>query len=636
MKKLRLALVAASAFLGCATGKVHAQALNFGAYSYITLGDILSDNQSYTKEAWIRVHTYYTTHGANIFSAWDHPFWLENGVLKAGNGYGFTSTPTVADNTQIPLMTWTHVAVTYDATTSTMKLYKNGSLIATSTQAPTYIASVMQIGAQNFGDFFDGGDIDEVRLWNSARSQSQIQSAMNCDVPQQSGLIAYYRLNQGTVGGDNTALVNSVYDYSGNANCGSMMNFNLTGTSSNYITGAIGSCSSISVVTTAPAAISGASSVCTGSAITLSNSVSGGAWVTDDIDTASVGADGTVTGLYPGVVSITYKTCGGTASKTITVNPSPEVSLTAATGAITTAVTGGTSPYTYSWSNSSTSANLTGLASGTYSVTVTDAKGCKDAGSTYVSGSATTLTNTIAITPCSKTYTGCDKRKMFIGYGSTCYTLTANPTGASSFTYSWAPTTYLSSSTSKSVTFTPTATGQYTYTCTATNNGNSVSATVTITVSDARHTGCTGKVYVCHHSGWNHGTHHNISMKSGDVANYLKKNPYDHVHNGGTCTGAKSTIAPDQDGMILVGNELSVTAFPNPYADELTVRVSEVNAAEQVNVVVFDMTGRAVASKQGTPGASDISVGKGLPSGMYIVEVVKGGEVKKISVVKGN
>jgi hypothetical protein len=39
-------------------------------------------------------------------------------------------------------------------------------------------------------------------------------------------------------------------------------------------------------------------------------------------------------------------------------------------------VTGGTTPYAYSWSNGSTAANLTALAPGVYSCTVTDANGC--------------------------------------------------------------------------------------------------------------------------------------------------------------------------------------------------------------------------------------------------------------------
>ncbi len=46
------------------------------------------------------------------------------------------------------------------------------------------------------------------------------------------------------------------------------------------------------------------------------------------------------------------------------------------TGAITTGITGGTAPYTYSWSNAATSPNLTNVAAGTYTVLVTDFRGC--------------------------------------------------------------------------------------------------------------------------------------------------------------------------------------------------------------------------------------------------------------------
>ena len=46
------------------------------------------------------------------------------------------------------------------------------------------------------------------------------------------------------------------------------------------------------------------------------------------------------------------------------------------TGSIDLSVSGGTSPYSYSWSNSATSQDLLNLIAGTYIVTVTDANGC--------------------------------------------------------------------------------------------------------------------------------------------------------------------------------------------------------------------------------------------------------------------
>ncbi len=60
-------------------------------------------------------------------------------------------------------------------------------------------------------------------------------------------------------------------------------------------------------------------------------------------------------------------------SVSVTGTPTPTNSNT---GSVSTSVSGGTAPYTYHWSNNKTTANITGLTAGSYSVTVTDANGC--------------------------------------------------------------------------------------------------------------------------------------------------------------------------------------------------------------------------------------------------------------------
>lgn len=76
----------------------------------------------------------------------------------------------------------------------------------------------------------------------------------------------------------------------------------------------------------------------------------------------------------------------------------------AMTGAINTVVAGGTPPYTYAWSNGAGTENLSGITSGTYSVTVTDARGCTASG-TY----SITRPEPIILTVSSETDFNCDK-----------------------------------------------------------------------------------------------------------------------------------------------------------------------------------------------------------------------------------
>jgi hypothetical protein len=69
-----------------------------------------------------------------------------------------------------------------------------------------------------------------------------------------------------------------------------------------------------------------------------------------------------------------YSQCAGfSASITSSVN---DTCLTSGAGQATVTPTGGTTPYSYSWSNADTNATATGLTAGTYFVTVTDSLAC--------------------------------------------------------------------------------------------------------------------------------------------------------------------------------------------------------------------------------------------------------------------
>lgn len=94
----------------------------------------------------------------------------------------------------------------------------------------------------------------------------------------------------------------------------------------------------------------------------------------------------TITALAAGAYSVTVTDFNGcTASATTNVTQPTVLTLGAPTitgatcaagGSITASASGGTSGYTYSWSNGSSGSSISNLSAGPYTLTVTDTKGC--------------------------------------------------------------------------------------------------------------------------------------------------------------------------------------------------------------------------------------------------------------------
>jgi len=83
------------------------------------------------------------------------------------------------------------------------------------------------------------------------------------------------------------------------------------------------------------------------------------------------------------------------AALAVSVSSSQPVSCFAGSnGSVNLSVNGGTSPYTYVWSNGSTTQNISGLGAGTYTVTVTDANGCTSTQSRVITEPAAALSTT--------------------------------------------------------------------------------------------------------------------------------------------------------------------------------------------------------------------------------------------------
>ncbi len=185
----------------------------------------------------------------------------------------------------------------------------------------------------------------------------------------------------------------------------------------------------------------------------------------------------TATGLTAGTYTVTitdFNSCTTTATATLT-QPAAALALTTtqinvgcfgdATGSATVNPTGGTGVYTYSWDTTpaQTTASATGLSTGTYIVTVTDANSCIQTASVTITQPAAPLSTTT-----SKVDVAC--------FGGSTGTATAIPAGGTGpYTYSWDTTPVQTT-----VTATALSTGTYNVTVT---DARSCTATASVTIS---------------------------------------------------------------------------------------------------------------------------------------------------------
>jgi len=209
--------------------------LDFNGNDYVLIGDVNDlDTSDFTIEAWIYVE-----------STFDSNKIISKGTTSAGipsnAGYSLRTSvgflgPNIIDfgvSQSVQLQTrveyegvklneWCHVAGVRDG--QMLYLYINGSLVNsadagmvynTDTNIPLVIGAIDK--ANGTVDEFMDGKIDEVRIWNIARTQQQIDEDKDCAITSPTeGLLAVYNLDS-TTG-------NIVIDNSGNGNDGELQN----------------------------------------------------------------------------------------------------------------------------------------------------------------------------------------------------------------------------------------------------------------------------------------------------------------------------------------------------------------------------------------------------------------------------
>lgn len=163
---------------------------------------------------------------------------LLNGKLAFGVGQPDV---TIQSITSINTGVWHHVAATWNGSTGEMKIYINGLLEVTGTGATgTRTApSNIRIGSLQTGIQYFKGKMDDVRIWNTTRTQAQIQANMNIELlGTESSLVAYYQFNQGIAAGNNSA-ISTVTDKTVNGFNGTITNFAKSGATSNFVLGKV-------------------------------------------------------------------------------------------------------------------------------------------------------------------------------------------------------------------------------------------------------------------------------------------------------------------------------------------------------------------------------------------------------------
>ncbi len=177
--------------------------------------------------------------------------------------------------------------------------------------------------------------------------------------------------------------------------------------------------------------------------------------------------------LSAGTYTVTVtdaRNCTSTAGSISVTQPSATLSATSsktnvacfgnATGAVNISVSGGTSPYTYAWNSGATSQNISNLAAGTYTVTITDARNCQ-----------TTVTTTV-LQPAAAVSVSTSKSDVRCFGNSTGSANAVASGGTAPYTYNWSTGATTSNISSLSA---------GTYTVTATDaNGCTQSGQVTI------------------------------------------------------------------------------------------------------------------------------------------------------------
>ena len=187
-------------------------------YAYLASNSSNNSFTSLTLEAWVRPTVYASSFGVigkevayTLYS--QGGYWYYALANSSGSWAGiYTALP-------VKLNEWHHIALTRAAGQNVANFYIDGLLVFSSTAdgagtgsigANSYALYIGDRSGQTNGsvdtNWLFPGQIDEVRIWKSSRTQTQIVSDMNSFGPtSDSNLVYYFSFNNGTGANDSTS-----------------------------------------------------------------------------------------------------------------------------------------------------------------------------------------------------------------------------------------------------------------------------------------------------------------------------------------------------------------------------------------------------------------------------------------------
>jgi len=292
-------------------------------------------------------------------------------------------------------------------------------------------------------------------------------------------------------------------------------------------------------------------------------------------------------------------------------------------GSASTSVMGGTMPYSYLWSNASTSSSLTGVGAGSYNVVVTDSNGCMDSAS-------------VMITEPDSLFAHIDSVMNVVCFGDSNGMAYGSATGGTvSYNYSW-------------------SNGDVT----STASGLTLGA-VSVTVTDAN--GCTSVTtdsidYDFELPVVDLGPDVTVTdsavvvSPSGDFVSYLWSDSTSDSSITVTTNGTVWLIATDSNGCMnsdtinislwptgveTVDNSIQLNVYPNPTHGELTIETAGFGT-DRIDWVLYSVDGRKATSGKLNRNRStqrrSINL-QGIASGPYMLQVSSGTDSKTVLVV---